>query len=190
VAWALEEIGVDYEPVALSAGESQGDAHRQRHPLGRVPALELDSGQVLFESSAIVLAIADLYPEAGLTGPIGSELRGQVYEWSVMAMTEMERTALGAWARTEHVEPEYRERQQHAFAQAATAVGEQLSDQSFLLGETLTAADIVLGGVLSVSRFTGVLDAAPANVVDYLDRLQARDAFARAVASTESLMSR
>lgn len=188
MAWALEEIGVDYQPVALSAEECRDDAHRQRHPLGRVPALELDDGQILFESTAIVLAIADLYPEAGLTGPLGSALRGQVYAWSVMAMTELERTTLGAWIRTEHVEDEYRRQQLHAFARASAAVGDQLADRPFLLGDALTAADIVLGGVLAVSQLAGVLDAAPAHVVDYLDRLKTRDAYARALARTESLL--
>ncbi len=189
VAWALEEIGVDYEPVALSADECRDDAYRQRHPLGRVPALELDDGQVLFESTAIVLVIADLYPDSGLTGPLGSALRAQVDEWSIMAMTELERTTLGAWSRTEHVEDEYRRRQLRAFTRASAAVGDQLADQPFLLGAALTAADIVLGGVLAVSRYAGVLDAAPAPVVHYLDRLQARPAYARALACTESLLA-
>ncbi len=188
VAWALEEIGVDYQSVALSAEQCRDDSHRRRHPLGRVPVLELDSGEVLFESTAIVLAIADRYPEAGLIGPVGSALRNQVYTWSIMAMTELERTALGAWMRTEHVEDEYRRRQRDAFTRASAAVGDQLADQPFLLGDALTAADIVLGGVLAVSRFTGGLDAAPAHVVAYLDRLQARAAYTRALARTESLL--
>jgi glutathione S-transferase len=129
VAWALEEIGVDYDPVALSAEECRDEPYRQRHPLGRVPALELDDGQVLFESTAIVLAIADLYPVTGLTGPLGSALRTQVYAWSIMAMTELERTTLGAWSLTEHVEDEYRRRQLRAFARACGAVGDQLTDR-------------------------------------------------------------
>jgi glutathione S-transferase len=58
------------------------------------------------------------------------------------------------------------------------------------LGAALTAADIVLGGVLAVSRFAGVLEAAPAHVVGYLDRLQARPAYARALECTESLLAR
>jgi glutathione S-transferase len=58
------------------------------------PPLTLDDGQVVFESTAIGLAIADRYPDAGLTGPLGSALRDQVYEWSIMAMTELERTTL------------------------------------------------------------------------------------------------
>ena len=77
VAWELEELGVDYEPVALSREECAGDEHLERHPLGRVPALALDGGATLFESTAIVLAVADMYPDAGLIGPLGSALRAR-----------------------------------------------------------------------------------------------------------------
>jgi glutathione S-transferase len=188
VAWALEELGVEYEQVALSTDECLDQTHLKRHPLGRVPALELDDGDVLFESTAIVLAIADRYPQGGLIGPLGSTLRRQVYEWSIMAVTELERTALGAWKLTDHVQDEYRRRQREAYARAAAAVGRQLADQPFLLGAALTAADIVLGGVLAVSKFVAVLDAAPTSVVDYFDRLQARFAYSRALARTESLL--
>lgn len=106
-----------------------------------------------------------------------------------MAMTELERATLGAWSSNQNVQDEYRRRQKDAFARGAAAVGDQLADQPFLLGDALTAADIVLGGVLAVSRFVGVLDVAPAHVVDYLDRLQTRSAYARALARTESLLA-
>jgi hypothetical protein len=62
VAWALEELRLDYETVAVSPEQCGAGEHLARHPLGRVPALELADGQILFESTAIVLAIADMHP--------------------------------------------------------------------------------------------------------------------------------
>lgn len=41
VAWALEELRLDYAPLPTSARQSAGEEHLKRHPLGRVPALEL-----------------------------------------------------------------------------------------------------------------------------------------------------
>ena len=96
VAWALEELRLDYETVAVSPEQCGAGEHLARHPLGRVPALELADGQILFESTATVRAIADMHPQDGFIGPPGSTLRGQVYEWSIFAMTELERTALAA----------------------------------------------------------------------------------------------
>jgi glutathione S-transferase len=68
VVWALEEVGADYELVPMSAEEASSAEHRVRHPLGRVPVLEDEHGP-MFESTALVLHIAEPYPEAGLCRP-------------------------------------------------------------------------------------------------------------------------
>jgi glutathione S-transferase len=188
VAWELEELGVAYEPVALSGEECAGAEHRERHPLGRVPALSLDDGGTLFESTAIVLAVADLFPDAGLIGPLGSPLRAEVYAWSIMAMTELEPAAINARFVSD-VSDEYRARQRQRFGDAASSLDGQLGEHEFLLGDALTAADIVVGGVLAVGDFAGVLDAAPDRVSAYFERLRGRPAFTRAAERTESLLA-
>jgi glutathione S-transferase len=188
VAWELEELGVAYEPVALSGEECAGTEHRVRHPLGRVPTLTLDDGATLFESTAIVLAVADLYPEAGLIGPLGSPLREQVYGWSIMAMTELEPAAVNARFVSD-VSDVYRAGQRRRFGAAAASLDGPLGDHEFLLGDVLTAADIVVGGVLAVGDHAGVLDTAPDRVRAYFERLRARSAYARAAERTESVLT-
>jgi glutathione S-transferase len=188
VAWELEELGVAYEPTALSREECAGAEHRERHPLGRVPALTLGDGATLFESTAIVLAVADLYPEAGLIGPLGSPLRVQVYGWSIMAMTELEPAAVNARFVSDFSD-EYRAGQRRRFGAAASSLDGPLGEHEFLLGDALTAADIVVGGVLAVADFAGVLDAAPDSVGAYFERLRSRPAFVQAAERTESLLA-
>ncbi len=188
VAWELEELGVTYEPLALSREECGEAEHLERHPLGRVPALTLDDGATVFESTAIVLAIADLYPDAGLIGPLGSPLRVQVYSWSIMAMTELEPAAVNARF-VSHVSDEYRAGQRERFGRAAASLESPLAEHEFLLGDALTAADIVVGGVLAVGDHAGVLDAAPDRVGAYFERLRARPAYARAAERTESSLA-
>jgi glutathione S-transferase len=188
VAWELEELGVDYQPVVLTDEQCTEADHLERHPLGRVPALSLDDGATVFESTAIVLAIADMHPEAGLTGPLGSPLRAEVYAWSIMAMTELEPAAVNARF-VPDVSEQYQAGQRRRFGDAAAALDGPLAAHDFLLGDALTAADIVVGGVLAVGAFTGVLDAAPQRVSDYFERLRARPAYARASARTESIMT-
>ena len=96
VRWALEEIGAPYEYVVMTAEEAASDPHRARHPLGRVPAIETDEGSQ-FESTAICLQLADMFPEANLIPPPGTFERGEVYTWSIFAMTELEAVALDVW---------------------------------------------------------------------------------------------
>ncbi|HEY4826547.1 MAG TPA: glutathione S-transferase N-terminal domain-containing protein, partial [Solirubrobacteraceae bacterium] len=90
VLWLLEEIGAPYELTEIRGAERRSDEHLGRHPLGRVPALELGDGTTMFESAAICLQLADLNPEAGLIGPVGSPERALVYQWVVFAVSELE----------------------------------------------------------------------------------------------------
>src|ERR1700729_2205366 len=98
VLWLLAEIDAPYELVKLAPEERKSPEHLARHPLGRVPALELDDGTVVFESAAICLQLADLHPDAGLIPPLGSSGRALVYQWVLFAMTELE-APLFRWIR-------------------------------------------------------------------------------------------
>ena len=62
VRWTLLEAGLAYESVGNSVEVFGSDELRGVHPLGKLPAAIID-GKPLFESAAIVTAVADLVPE-------------------------------------------------------------------------------------------------------------------------------
>jgi glutathione S-transferase len=63
---ALAEIGVDYELVEIDRDTAQTDpAYLALNPLGVVPTL-VDGDRVVTESAAILLYLADRFPEARL----------------------------------------------------------------------------------------------------------------------------
>ncbi|GFE49087.1 glutathione S-transferase [Roseobacter cerasinus] len=68
VAITLEEAGLTYEavPVDFSTGAQKGAAYLALNPKGRVPTLEIDSGEVLTETGALLDYIAALAPAANL----------------------------------------------------------------------------------------------------------------------------
>lgn len=85
---ALAEIGVDYELVRIERDEAQTDAaYLALNPLGVVPTL-VDGDLVLTESAAILLYLADRYPQARMAPPE----RAQFYRWLVF-MTNTLQTA-------------------------------------------------------------------------------------------------
>ena len=175
VLWMLEEIGKPYDAVQIAFEDRRSPEHLARHPLGRVPVVELDDGTYLFESAAICLQLADLYPRAGLIPPVGSQERGLVYQWGLFAVTELE-GPLFRWRqemRDNAADAPSRDR----FAHAATAVEGAIGAGPWLLGEDLTVADIMCLSILSGAHAYELLTDWP-GLQAYVERGEARPAFA------------
>jgi len=78
---ALEEAGAEYAVV---------DVHPRRrdetpefalvNPLQRVPSLR-DGDVTVYETTAVLLYVAERFPEAGLAPPVGDPLRGAYLRW-------------------------------------------------------------------------------------------------------------
>jgi glutathione S-transferase len=182
VRWALEEAGAPYEYVMLTKEEGRSEEHAARHPLSRVPVLENGSG-ALFESAALCLHIADLYPEAELIPATTAHERGEVYQWSFFAMTELEPAMLRAYTARHAAEPDAEKvaRADARLAKVARAVAAALDGHDYLVGDRFTIADVVMGGVLDSARQYELMPDSPA-LHAYLGRLDAREAKQRAYA--------
>ncbi len=177
VLWLLAEIEAPCELVKLAPEERRSAEHRARHPLGRVPALELDDGTVMFESAAICLQLADLHPEAHLGAPLGSPERALIYQWVLFAMTELE-APLYRWiheAAENSADPPSRER----FAEAAAALQTALDGRDWLLGDRFTVADVMCASVLGGAHSRGMLTEWP-GLEAYVERSELRPAFIQA----------
>jgi glutathione S-transferase len=181
VLWLLNEIGAPYELTMIAPQQRRTAEHRGRHPLGRVPALELDDGTVMFESAAILLQLADLYPDAQLIPPLGSTRRARVYQWVLFAMTELE-APLYRWIRAPREGTED-EASGERFAEAATVLDTALSEGDWLLGRTFSVADIACVGVLGSAHSRGLLERWP-GLCGYVERGEARPAHSAATAVT------
>ena len=123
----LEEIGAPYELTVTSWEQGSGEEHRARHPLGRVPVVQFDDGYV-FESAAICLQLADLYPDASLIGALGTHARALAYQWSIFAPAELEPPLIEA-AIFREADPERAGKARARFFNAANAVVESRSDR-------------------------------------------------------------
>jgi glutathione S-transferase len=180
VVWALEEVGADYELVTMSAEEARSDEHRGRHPLGRVPVLEDDQGP-MFESTALVFHVAELYPEAGLLPPAGTHERAVVQGWAIFAMTELEAPAIES-RRQREANPEASAKAAARCADAVAVLESALSGTPpYLVGSRFSVADIVAGGVLGVAFRVDAIEPSPTSTA-YMESLAARPAWQRASA--------
>lgn len=188
VAWLLEEMDVPYEPISVSSEEVKQSEHLARQPLGRVPALEAD-GEMLFESTAICLQLADQHPEAGMIGPLSSRERGLVYQWALFAQTELE-PGQSEFGRHAQSDPERAAAGAERFRASAEVIERALEGHEFLVADRLTVADIVIGGVLGLAMRRDVLpDTGLPLAGAYGYRLMARPAFLRGALATESSLT-
>jgi glutathione S-transferase len=180
VLWLLAEIGAPYELTKLAPEERKSAEHLARQPLGRVPALELDDGTVMFESAAICLQLADLHPDTGLMPPLGSAERALVYQWVLFGMTELE-APLYRWLSDVAEDSATPSPARERFAQAAAALETALEGRDWLLGESFTVADVICASVLGSAHTRGLLKQWP-GLQAYVDRGEARPAFVAAAA--------
>lgn len=176
--WLLEELEAPYELIRLdpAKGETRSDEHSARHPLQHVPVLETRDGSI-FESAAIVLHLADLHPEQQLIGAPGSHSRAQAYQWLFFAMTELEPPCID-YARLKGSAEATLAKDK--FSLAIRPLERRCSANDFIIGDTFSAADVVVGSVLIWANSMGLVTEAP-NVSAYIDRLKERPAYRRAM---------
>ena len=88
---ALAEAGVAYEfkTISLRSNEQKSPEFLAFNPSGKVPALKLPSGEIVTETAAILLTIADRHPEAGLLPPHASFARAECYRWIAFMASEI-----------------------------------------------------------------------------------------------------
>ncbi|HEY4942277.1 MAG TPA: glutathione S-transferase family protein [Rhizomicrobium sp.] len=87
----LAEAGAPYEfhSVSLEKNEQKKPEFLAINPSGKIPALRLPEGEVITESSAILLTIADHFPNARLLPPQGGFARAQAFRWLAYMASEI-----------------------------------------------------------------------------------------------------
>ena len=143
--------------------------------MGKVPAVE-HNGALVTEQVAIYLYLADLYPEAGLAPPIGDALRGPYLRWMAFYGACFEPAMIDRAMRRDpppHAMSPYND------ADTVLQVIEaQLAQGPYLLGEVMSAADVLWGNALAWTSAFGLVQPAPATAA-YIARMSALTAFDR-----------
>ncbi len=182
VLWLLEEIGERYELTEIAGVQRRSAEHLRRHPLGRVPALELGDGTTVFESAAICLQLADLNPAAELIPPLGSSERALVYQWVVFAVAELE-PPLFRWI-SDLGEGTTDSPASDRFTHAAAAIESALDTRDWLLDAQFTVADVMCASVLQGANSRELLRPWP-GLEAYVKRSESRPAYAKAAAISD-----
>ncbi len=181
---ALREAGLPFtlEKVDLKTKQTEtGADFLQVNSSGYVPALLLDSGEMLTEGPAIVQWIADQVPEKKLAPPNGTIERVRLQEWLNFISTELHKshTPLFNPAAPE----EWKAMMRELIAKRYATLAQKLEGRDFLMGNDFTVADAYLFVVMSWGRWVQV-DLSPWPVLlAYKARVSARPAVQAALAA-------
>ncbi len=186
IVWLLEELGLDYNLNRLdfSPKDLKSDAHRARHPLGRVPVLE-DGDVRLYESGAIVEYVIARHSDGALKPAVESPLFPTYLQWlhycEGMVMPPVNIIVV----QTLLLPPERQNAEalgqaQRLLSKTLVPVNEHLQGKDYLIGD-FSAADIMLGHACFMSRRLGRVAEDLTHLLAYIDRLADRPAFQKAM---------
>jgi glutathione S-transferase len=184
--WMLEEVGEPYavHPLNLQKGENRQAPYLAVNPMGKVPALDHD-GVVVTEAAAICSYLADAFPKAGLAPPPGDRQRGPYLKWLFFGAGCLEPAVIDRLLKRE---PGSKGMMGYGdFDGLIEVLAKALERGPYLLGESFTAADVVIGSGLNWGLMTQAIPERP-EFAGYRQRLSARPAWQRVVAQDAELV--
>jgi len=156
------------------------------NPKGYVPALELESGELLTEGPAIVQYLADLKPESGLVPKAGTLERYRVQEMLGYINSEIHKAYSPLFR--DKTPAETRETQLAHLKQRYGLLDQRLAKQPYLFGESFSVADAYL---FTVTRWAAVvkLDLSElTHLMAFQERVAARPAVREAMKAESPLV--
>jgi glutathione S-transferase len=174
VLWLLAELGLEARSEIVSLADWRRPGRLlEITPSGKVPAI-VDGETVVTEAPAICLYLADRYGYGDLAPKVEEPDRGPYLKWMVWSTAvfeparELQLTTVTppkndwgvGWPAWELVLRE---------------LSEAVAQRQWLLGERFSAADVMVGSVLSIGLFCEMIPPLPA-LTAYNERLAARPA--------------
>ncbi len=186
IIWLCHErsIPLDIETIStFDAAFKASPTWRAKSPTGKIPVLE-DGEITMFESGAMIEYILARYGAGDLVPKEPSEL-AYYYQWCWFAEATFARPLGDIMHHTVIKPPQERIAEVIPDAQKRAmlcldAIEKCVAHQSYLLGESFSAADIMMGYSLMLAERTGVLTSDQPNAMRYLRLLGEREGFRRA----------
>ena len=192
VHWMLIELGVPFEleMIDFDSGAQKSPEHLARNPSGQVPTLEID-GQPYSEVTALLMLLAERHPEAELAPAPGDPARAAYLQQMIFLANTMLPAVRGYFYPQDFVAADDRDTFK-ANAEGRLNAGFErmdamLSDgRDYLLGERLTAADLLLTIISRWSRNMSRPADTRTHLGPYLAKMKQREGL-RAVHEREGL---
>ena len=173
----LKESGLAFETEAVdlkSKVTASGANFMDINPKGYVPALMLDSGELLTEGPAITQYIADQVPEKKLAPANGTIARYRLQSWLTFIGTELHKS-FGPFFNPQATQ-EWKDSAMANIERRLTYADQRLKGQDYLLGQDFSVADAYLFTVLGWTKYLKLDLARWPNLQAFQARVAARPA--------------
>lgn len=158
----IKQMGIEdkvaIRDVTIRRHEGQGAPDPANpHPDGKVPCLQ-DGDDLVFERGAVMLYLTDRFPEADMGPRPGDPLRGRYLSWLFHYQGVIEPLVILRWSGIDDPMIAYQFRPledsiRHIDeALSIRHIDEALSHGPWLLGEKLSAADMLIAGLFVFAR--------------------------------------
>ncbi|HDY7775096.1 glutathione S-transferase family protein [Vibrio vulnificus] len=185
IIWLLEELGVDYQVVAYQRDSVTFLAPPELkavHPLGKSPVIEAD-GKVIAESGAITEYLIAKHAPLQLAPAPESAEYVEYLQWLHFAESSgILPLLLKVFLTKDGAQTQFLA--QYADAEINKMVGyldQSLQGKNYLVGETLSGADIMNSFIVEIVQQFGLLEQYP-NLARYADTLASHPSFVKAQA--------
>lgn len=184
----LRELGLpfDLQRVTLKTHTlDDGSDYYLVNPKGAVPALQLDSGDVLTEGAVLYQYLSDQKPDAGLMPKFGTLQRYRALEWLNYIASEIHK-GLGAFFSGIY-DDAHKEKMREIMRKKFAYLDQHFAKHHYLMGDDFSVADAYLFNVLNWTTPVGI-DLTPfTNVTEFHARIAARP-HVKAAMQAEGLM--
>ncbi|MGE0173777.1 MAG: glutathione transferase GstA [Oligoflexales bacterium] len=173
---AMLELGI--KPALEKVNPKDKSNLLEYNPKGYVPTLITDDDQVLTEASVILQYLADQKPKAGLMPSVGTWERYQCMEWLNFVATELHKGFSPLFKDySDEIKTIFRQNLDKRIGH----LDQHLATHKYLMGETVTVADIYAYVVLNWTKFVKWDISHHKNVMGFLDAMGNRPAVQEAI---------
>lgn len=185
----MAELNMAYEieSVDLRAKKTAtGADFKTINVKGSVPALKLESGDVLTEGAVISQYLADQKPESTLFAKFGSFERYRMQEMLNFIATDLHKNFTPLWITGMISQSADAQNDVVAFYKGALSakigfVAEKLGNNDYIMGKDFTIVDAYLFTVMNWAKMKEIDYSKHTNLVNYMNRVATRPAVQKAM---------
>jgi len=185
----MSELNMAYEIESVDLRKkttATGADFKMINAKGSVPALKLESGDVLTEGAVILQYLADQKPEAGLMPKFGSMERFRMQEMLHFVSTELHKNFSPLWGaamicKTTEGQTDLVDFYKTALQTKMAFASEKLGTNDFLMGKEFSIVDAYFFTVMSWAAYKEVDYSKHTNLVKYMERVGSRPSVQKAM---------